>query len=130
MEVSQPATPSPAIRLVGDTNEIQELGKHLAYPADQSSLHAIDRVNYPQILGRVKSLPIYEWQYPDQKRRHIGPLAQDFHRAFQLGNDQTTIANVDIDGVSLAAIKCLIIEMEHLKRELYNVKAKLRQMNR
>jgi hypothetical protein len=36
--------------------------------------------------------------------RHMGPMGQDFHRAFGLGESSRYIATVDADGV-LAAIK-------------------------
>ena len=39
--------------------------------------------------------------------RHIGPVAQDFRAAFDLGADDKTIATVDADGVALAAIQGL-----------------------
>jgi uncharacterized protein (DUF3084 family) len=32
-------------------------------------------------------------------------MAQDFHQAFNLGDDDKTIATIDADGVALAAIK-------------------------
>ena len=50
------------------------------------------------------------WRYrtEDSTVYHIGPTAQDFHAAFGLnGPDDTHIATVDADGVSLAAIKGL-----------------------
>lgn len=39
--------------------------------------------------------------------RHIGPMAQDFHAAFEVGEDDEHIATVDADGVALAAIQGL-----------------------
>jgi DNA-binding transcriptional MerR regulator len=39
-------------------------------------------------------------------------MAQDFHAAFQLGNDDRRISTIDADGVALAAIKGLIAELE------------------
>jgi hypothetical protein len=39
--------------------------------------------------------------------RHIGPVAQDFHAAFNVGADDKHIATVDADGVALAAIQGL-----------------------
>jgi hypothetical protein len=39
--------------------------------------------------------------------RHIGPMAQDWHRAFGFGPDATTINMSDFDGVNLAAVQAL-----------------------
>ena len=38
---------------------------------------------------------------------HLGPTAQDFYGAFGLGDDDKSIATIDLDGVSLAAIQGL-----------------------
>ena len=32
-------------------------------------------------------------------------MAQDFHKAFGLGDDETSIASIDADGVALAGLK-------------------------
>ena len=39
--------------------------------------------------------------------RHLGPMAQDFHASFGLGNDDRTYHSVDAHGVALAAIQAL-----------------------
>jgi len=39
--------------------------------------------------------------------RHLGPVAQDFHAAFGLGESETAIGTVDADGVALAAVQGL-----------------------
>ena len=40
-------------------------------------------------------------------RKHIGPVAQDFYAAFNLGEDDKHISTVDASGVALAAIQSL-----------------------
>ena len=54
-------------------------------------------------------MPITSWTYKIEvdSVRHIGPMAQDFHAAFGLGDDEKTISTVDADGVSLAGVKAL-----------------------
>ena len=53
-------------------------------------------------------MPITSWAYKtDNTTRHIGPMAQDFHKAFGLGGSDKSIATVDADGVALAAIQGL-----------------------
>ncbi|MCB0666727.1 MAG: tail fiber domain-containing protein [Saprospiraceae bacterium] len=73
--------------------------------SDRNRKERIEDLTYNEVLESVKEMPIYEWQYKGQDRRHIGPMAQDFHKAFGLGEDDTTIAAIDADGVALAAIK-------------------------
>ena len=44
------------------------------------------------------------WNYKAQvaSTRHIGPMAQDFAKAFKVGEDERRISTVDADGVALA----------------------------
>ena len=62
------------------------------------------------ILSRIRSLPVTTWRYIDEEDRsvrHIGPMAQDWERAFGFSGDPTTINMSDFDGVNLAAIQAL-----------------------
>ena len=45
-------------------------------------------------------------------------MAQDFHEAFGLGDDDTKIALVDGQGVALAAAKALAVENAELRARL------------
>jgi hypothetical protein len=64
----------------------------------------------------VAGLPISTWSYEAQGSdvRHIGPMAQDFARAFGVGDDERHITSIDADGVALAAIKGLNERVEAL----------------
>src|SRR5215216_1770278 len=48
-------------------------------------------VDTTEVLERVAELPITTWSYlsQDPAVRHIGPMAQDFHAAFEVGEDDT-----------------------------------------
>jgi hypothetical protein len=50
--------------------------------------------------------------------RHIGPMAQDFYAAFQVGADDTHITTIDENGVALAAIKGLYQQNQELKAQI------------
>ena len=54
-------------------------------------------------------MPITTWNYrtQDPHIRHIGPMAQDFMAAFQVGEDDRHITTIDPDGVALAGIQAL-----------------------
>ena len=49
--------------------------------------------------------------------RHIGPVAQDFHEAFNVGADDKHISTIDADGVALAAVQGLNQKLEEKLRD-------------
>jgi hypothetical protein len=65
-----------------------------------------------QVLTRVAALPVSSWTFKGEGVRHIGPMAQDFHAAFKLGDDDKRISLVDEGGVALAAIQGLYQMMQ------------------
>jgi hypothetical protein len=77
--------------------------------SDRNAKEHFQPVDGANILERVAALEITTWNYKaqDSSTRHMGPMAQDFHAAFNLGNTDTRITTVDADGVSLAAIQAL-----------------------
>ena len=62
-----------------------------------------------EVLNRLVEMPIETWNYQaqDPSIRHMGPMAQDFYAAFQVGMDERYIGTLDADGVALAAIQGL-----------------------
>ena len=72
-----------------------------------------------EVLAKVARLPISRWSYkaaPGQE--HIGPVAQDFAAAFNVGPDDKHIATVDANGVALAAIQGLNQVLGEQKEQL------------
>jgi hypothetical protein len=70
-------------------------------------------VNSSDVLDKVAALPISTWSYiADDGVRHLGPMAQDFYAAFNVGMNDKTISMVDADGVALAAIQGLNQKLE------------------
>ena len=67
------------------------------------------RIDDQSLLANLAALPISTWNYKTQATsiRHMGPTAQDFRSAFGLGEDERHIANIDSEGVALAAIQAL-----------------------
>lgn len=67
----------------------------------------LQSVNGEAILAKVIDLPLYTWAYRSEPDGvfHIGPTAEDFHATFDLGQNESTIATVDADGIALAAIQ-------------------------
>jgi hypothetical protein len=66
------------------------------------------------VLDKVAALEISEWQFREDHsgHRHIGPIAEDFAAAFQLGGDGTQISMIDTSGVALAAVQGLYTELQ------------------
>ena len=76
--------------------------------SDRNLKENFKAVDLREMLARVAALPISRWNYKtDPNTPHLGPVAQDFHAAFDLGADDKHIATVDADGVALAAIQGL-----------------------
>ena len=79
-----------------------------------------------QILEKVAALPLITWQYKAEPGvRHIGPVAEDFHRAFRVGENSRSIGTVDADGVALAAVQGLYRQNEALKRQNRTLRSQL-----
>lgn len=77
--------------------------------SDRNVKEDIEPVDVIEVLDRLSRLPLSTWRHrvePDGVR-HMGPMAQDFHAAFELGDSDTSIGTVDADGVALAAIQAL-----------------------
>ena len=84
-----------------------------------------------QILEKVAALPLTSWRYKAEPRvRHIGPVAEDFHRAFRLGDNARSIGTVDADGVALAAIQGLYRQNRILERRVRRLERELHLRNR
>jgi len=63
-------------------------------------------VSTEDILESISQLDVNKWQYKAEPGvEHIGPTAQDFKAAFQVGANDTSISTVDAIGVLFAAVK-------------------------
>ena len=91
-------------------------------------------MNPIDVLTRVASLQMTQWRYRTEVSgaRHVGPMAEDFHAAFGLGDSTKTINVMDASGIALAAIQGLHQmvkdknrEIDTLKRDLAAIKKKL-----
>ena len=87
--------------------------------SDRNAKQDFAPVNPSEILEKVVQLPISEWSYKaDPTTRHIGPMAQDFHSAFNIGTDDKHIAPIDEGGVAFAAIQALNQKVEERESQL------------
>jgi hypothetical protein len=90
----------------------------LEITSDRNAKRDLEPVSSLEVLEKLAALPITTWAYTNNPSiRHIGPMAQDFHAAFGLGESDRHIATVDADGVALAALQGLyqIVEEREAK---------------
>jgi hypothetical protein len=81
--------------------------------SDRNMKTAILPLSGEALLDKVVRLPVSEWSYTSERGvRHVGPMAQDFYAAFDVGDDNRHITTIDEDGVALAAIKTLYAKSE------------------
>jgi trimeric autotransporter adhesin len=81
-------------------------------------------VDCEAVLDKVASLPLTTWNLKTQPHdiRHIGPMAQDFKAAFDVGEDERHISTTDADGVALAAIQGLNRKLKDQESEITALK--------
>lgn len=94
--------------------------------------HGFEPIDKQAVLRKVVDLPVTRWQYKGEADdvHHVGPVAQDFRAAFDVGHDERYITTIDADGVALAAIQGLheIVqekncEISQLKDEVAELRA-------
>ncbi len=102
--------------------------------SDRNAKENFGPVDTREILEKVSALPVSNWNYRAQDKtiRHLGPMAQDFHAAFGIGESNLGITATDADGVALAAIQGLyqIVKEKNqkisdLERRLADLESKL-----
>jgi hypothetical protein len=101
----------------------------LAQGSDRAHKENIQPIDPQTVLDKVAKMPVTEWNYiTEQGVQHLGPMAQDFYAAFQLGADNKHITTIDEGGVALAAIQGLNQKVEEQKSELKERDADIRQL--
>jgi trimeric autotransporter adhesin len=110
---------SGGVRIFSDSNlttgvELEAGSGTWTTLSDRNTKTNFEPVDPTAVLNQVTQLPVHYWNYraQDPATRHLGPVAQDFHSAFGLGNNPRRIATVDADGVALAAIQGLNLKLE------------------
>lgn len=93
--------------------------------SDGSLKENLTPVDSKEILQKISSLPVNEWNFKAQSDniKHIGPTAQDFYTTFDLGDDDKTISTIDPSGVALAGIQALLEKIEQLEARIAELEA-------
>ena len=77
----------------------------------------VEPVEPETALEAVESMPVSTWEYTDEDgagegTRFIGPMAEEFHDAFDVGDNEKAINSINADGAAFAAIKGLAAKLE------------------
>jgi hypothetical protein len=97
--------------------------------SDRNAKEKFEPVSPRHVLEKVAALPLSRWSYKtDPETRHVGPMAQDFYAAFDVGTDDRHIGLGDEGGVALAAIQGLNekVESENAQLRAENIELKQR----
>jgi hypothetical protein len=100
--------------------------------SDRNVKENISAIEPREILSRLASIPIGKWNLKSQNPeiRHIGPMAQDFHAAFGVGESDTHISTSDADGVALAAIQGLYSIVQERECEIDELREQNAELSR
>jgi hypothetical protein len=83
-----------------------------------------------ELLAKLDALPVSSWNYrgAPEHERHVGPVAEDFHAAFELGASNRYIAPTDMAGVALASVKALQEEIRARDTKIEQLEDRLRKL--
>jgi hypothetical protein len=92
--------------------------------SDRKLKENIAPIDGKEVLTRLAGIPVSSWNYTSQgpSIRHIGPMAQDFQSAFNVGESDRFINMVDSGGVALASIQGLYSILQEKEREIRSLK--------
>jgi hypothetical protein len=99
--------------------------------SDRNAKENFTPLDVKSVLAKVVAMPVTQWNYKeDADKKHVGPMAQDFHTAFQLdGADDKHISMIDEGGVALAAIQGLSQKLNEKDAEIEALKEKVATVN-
>ncbi|MHB8260110.1 MAG: tail fiber domain-containing protein [Bacteroidia bacterium] len=125
--------------------------------SDRRLKENITEIKTEDVLNKVLSVPVTEWNYITQKVDtmnkyapagihydkapvHIGPMAQDFWAAFGYGEFTDKITSSDIDGVMFSAIQALAAKQKDVetltvlvsdfKKQIIEMKSAIEELKR
>jgi len=83
------------------------------------------------ILDKLSELALSEWSYKDDgDTRHLGPMAEDFHALFGLGEDPHHIAPKDLAGVAMASAQALKTKVDRQQHTIERQRERLAEQGR
>ena len=98
--------------------------------SDRNVKENFDLVDRRDILARLASISVETWNYKFQRPsiRHIGPMAQEFAAAFNVGEDDRHINMVDAFGVAIASIQALYEMVQEKDAKITALEQRLKEL--
>ena len=83
-----------------------------------------------RVLAMLSTVPIRTWVFKrDPAVRHIGPVSEEFHAAFDLaGHDVRHLSVTDVNGVTLAALQGLANRSQEQDEKLARQQDEIEQL--
>jgi hypothetical protein len=78
--------------------------------SDRNAKTDLEAVDVESVLEAVTRVPVYRWRYrgASATATHLGPMAQDFHAAFDdIGSDTKRLNTLHLASAALAAVQAL-----------------------
>ena len=94
--------------------------------SDRNKKENFQQISDNDILAKINQLPVTRWNYKGLSEQHIGPVAQDFHRIFQVGSDDKAISTIDPSGIALAGIQGLYHKWQYAEAKTEKQSAKIK----
>ncbi|GAA3372897.1 tail fiber domain-containing protein [Streptomyces racemochromogenes] len=97
------------------------------HPDTPVRLNTEHQFNGFAVLETLATLPVSSWRYTwdPEHVRHLGPMAQDWHAAFGLGDTDTAIDFIDSNGITIVAIQALHQLVTDLQQEITQLRSQL-----
>ncbi len=98
--------------------------------SSRAAKEEFETIDNRALLAKLDALPVSSWKYrgAPEAERHIGPVAEDFHAAFELGASNRYIAPTDMAGVALASVKALQDEIHERDARIEQLEDRLRKL--
>lgn len=112
-------TPTGNLTINGTLSQLSDAGSKIDIASIEPSM----------VLDKLLELPLATWSYTHTPSvRHIGPMAQDFHAIFGVGESERHIATIDASGVALAAAKALAEQLQKREERIGELEARLARL--
>lgn len=102
------------------------------YASDRDLKENFAPLDGKETLRRLVALPMSSWNYKSDSSgdRHIGPMAQDFQKTFNLGSDESHINVMDVTGVTVSAVQGLYELVLRQQKEIEALRARLDRLEK
>jgi hypothetical protein len=97
--------------------------------SDKTKKEDFQPIDSEELLAKIAGLEIVKWKYIGSKHQHMGPMAQDFYKAFKLGDgNDRIITTQDIEGVTIAGVQALEKRTKELQKENEDLKQRIERL--